>query len=168
MKIGVVILCVMSAVWAAWCLGAAHAAPWAYGIAGLVALSPLVLAHGPRFPQVSADKARRARRVVGLAIAFEAAVIFVGAQGLARMGRPDLIVCLVALAVGLHFFPLARWLPAPTYYLTGLALLVAGGAGVFLPAADRIAVVAACCGAILWLTALAIVVALPRPQPQRA
>jgi len=168
MKTGVLILCVMSAIWAAWCLGAAHTAPWAYAAAGLVALSPLVLAHGRRFPQTSADQARRVRRLVGMAIAFEAVMIFVGVQGLARMGRPDLIVCLIALAVGLHFFPLARWFPAPTYYVTGLALLIAAVAGVFLPAVDRIAVVAACGGAILWLTALAIVLALPRSEPERA
>jgi hypothetical protein len=168
MKIGVAILCVMGLVWASWTLGAAHLPPLAYVAAGLVALGPMILAAGRRFPEASAEKARRVRRLVGLAILFEAVVIFVGGQGLVQIGRPDLIVCLVALAVGLHFFPLARWLPAPTYYLSGLALLIDAGAGLAVPAAYRITFVAGSAAAILWLTALAIVLALPRSAPQRA
>ena len=168
MKVGVVILCLMSALWAGWSLGAAHMALWAYIPAGLLALGPMILTYDRRFPDASAEKARRVRRLVGLAILFEAVVIAAGVPWLGRAGRPDLIVCLVAMAVGLHFFPLARGLPMPKYYLTGLALLVAAGAGLVLPAADRVVLVAASGAAILWLTALSIVLALPRLSSRRA
>ena len=168
MKIGVVILCVMAAVWALWGLGAANVTAWADIFAELIALSPLVLANNRRFPEASPEKARRVTRLVGLATLFEGVVIAAGAQGLARVGRPDLIVCLVALAVGLHFFPLARWLPMPKYYLTGVALIVAAGLGLILPTVDRIVVVAGSAAAILWLTALAIILTLPRSEPERA
>ena len=166
MRAAVAILCLMSALWAGWSLGAAHMALWTYIPAGLLALGPMILASDRRFPEATVEKARRVRRLVGLAILLEAAVIAVGAPWLGRAGRPDLIVCLVAMAVGLHFFPLARGVPMPKYYLTGSALLVAAGAGLALPAADRVVLVAAGAAAILWLTALGIVLALPRLSRQ--
>ncbi len=56
----------------------------------------------------------------------------------------------------------------PKYYLTGVALIVAAGVGLILPAVYRIVLVAGSGAAILWLTALAIILALPRSEPERA
>ena len=167
MKAGVAILCVMAAVWASWAIGVGHLPPWGYVAAALIVFAPMVAAKGRRFPSSSNEQARRVRWVVGLAILFEVLIIAVGAPVLARGGRPDLMVCLVALAVGLHFFPLARWLPAPKYHLTGSALMIAAGAGLVVPdATSRIVFVAASAAAILWFTALSLVLTLPRSEPQ--
>jgi hypothetical protein len=167
MKAGIVILCLFSAVWAGWSLSALHAPPLVYVAIGLLSLTPVLLVGIRRSPQSSVERGRRTWRLVGLASAFEAAMIFFGAPMLARAGRSDLIVCLVSGVVGLHFLPLARWMPAPKYYVTGLALLVVAGFGVAVPTALRILLVGGGAATILWLTAWSIVLSLPRMEPRR-
>jgi hypothetical protein len=165
MKVGIAILSMMAAIWAAWSLYAGHGPSWTYVGAVGIALVPLVLMTTRRFPRGTKDDARRKGLVVGLASFVEIAAIIGGIQWVARAGRPDLIVCVIAAVVGCHFIPLARWLPMPKYYFTGPALMAAAGAGVALPAEYRVVVVAGVAAAILWLTALAMVFATPRPAP---
>ena len=59
----------------------------------------------------------------------------------------------VAIIVGLHFAPLAHWLPAPIYYVTGALLVVVGlvGTAIQEPTARILTV---CFGAAvaLWLS----------------
>jgi hypothetical protein len=55
-------------------------------------------------------------------------------------------------------------MPAPRYYLTGLALLAAACAGVVLPSEARVVFVAGAASAILWATALSLVFSLPASQ----
>ena len=62
---------------------------------------------------------------VGLACLAEVVAIVMGVQVLAHDGRPDLIVSFIAVVVGLHFLPLARWIPMPKYYVSALALVIA-------------------------------------------
>jgi hypothetical protein len=92
-------------------------------------------------------------RVVGIASAVEGVTILVAVNVLASVGRRDLTAPAVAIIVGLHFAPLARWLPAPIYYLTGALLVVVGLAGTAIqePTARILTV---CCGAAvaLWLS----------------
>lgn len=168
MKFGIAILCVMAAVWAGWSLYAAHLAPWTYVAAAAVALAPLVLMSGRQILPRSAEDARRIGRLVGWASFAEGVAIFGGVQVVVRMGRPDLIVCLVAAVAGLHFLPLARWMPMPRYYLTGLALVAAAGLGLVAPVAYRTSLVAGASAAIGWLTALSAVLALPKRRAQPA
>ena len=166
MKIGVAILSVMAGIWAGWGLYAAHFGRWAYVGAAIIALVPMLLMMRRRFLARTRDDGRRIGRLVGLASFAEVVAIVAGVQVLAHLGRPDLIVCLIAGVVGLHFLPLARWMPMPRYYLSGLALVVAAGVGVLLPADYRIPSVAGAASAILWITALSSVLAMPAMKPQ--
>jgi hypothetical protein len=165
MKIGVAILSVMAGIWAAWSSYARHSGQWAYVGVAVIALVPMALMMNRRFGPRTKSQARRIGRLVGLASFAEVAVIVIGVQMLAHAGRPDLIVCLVAAAVGLHFLPLARWMPMPRYYACGLALVIAASVGIVIPGDLRVLLVAGTASAILWLTALSIVVAVPPSEP---
>lgn len=163
MKVGISILSFWAAVWAVWALNAGRAPLWAYPGAVIVALAPLLLMAPRLSPKRTKEQARRIGRVVGLATLFETVAIVAGVQAAAVAGRPDLLVCIVAAVVGIHFLPLARWMAVPTYYLSGLALLAAACAGVFLTGEARIVFVAGAASAILWATALSSVFSLPLP-----
>jgi energy-converting hydrogenase Eha subunit E len=64
-----------------------------------------------------------------------------------------LIAPVVAIIVGLHFLPLARWLPGPIYYLTGALLVVVGLAGAAVQE-PTVRILTVCIGAagVLWLS----------------
>jgi len=126
------------------------------------ALVPLYLITKRSFPKPSADEAKRIKRSVGAAMIIETIIIIGGAAGVEYIGRRDLLLCTVAAGVGIHFIPMARWMPLPTYYLTGLALLVAACVGVWLPEAFRDTIIASLASAILWVTAMNRTLALPR------
>ena len=92
-------------------------------------------------------------RVVGIASGVEGVTILVAVNVLANAGRRDLIAPVVAIIVGLHFLPLARWLPAPIYYLTGALLVVVGLAGTAIQEGTaRILTVCVGAAAVLWLS----------------
>ena len=165
MKTGMAILSLMAGIWAAWALHAARSAQWAYIGGAIVALVPLLLMMRRRFDPRSAAEARRIGRLVGLASFAEVVAIVGGVQILAREHRTDLIVCLIAAVVGLHFLPLARWMPMPRYYLSGLALLAIGCVGLAIPTDERTLIVAGAASAILWLTAVSLVLERPRLTP---
>jgi hypothetical protein len=166
MKFGIVILSGMAGIWAGWSVYAGHLGQWAYLGAAIIALVPIVLMTRRRFAPRTKDDARRVGRLVGLASLAEIVAIVVGIQVLAHAGRPDHIVCLIAAVVGLHFLPLARWIPMPKYYGSALALVTAACIGVVIPAEHRALFVASTASAILWLTALSIVLAAPAMSPQ--
>jgi hypothetical protein len=166
MKIGIAILSVMTGIWAGWSVHASHLGQWAYVGAVIIALVPIVLMVKRRLGVRTKDEARRIGRLVGLASFAEVVAIVIGIQVLAHAGRPDFIVSLIAVVVGLHFLPLARWIPMPKYYVSGLALVIAACIGVVIPADHRVLFVASTASAILWLTALSIVLAVPAMRPQ--
>ena len=109
---------------------------------------------------------RHRGRVVGVASAAEGVAILVAAMILTRLDRRDLIAPVVASIVGLHFLPLARWLPAPLYYWTGALLVVVGmiGAGVQdLP--TRFLVVGVSAAFVLWLSTVVVLARLRVRNP---
>ena len=79
--------------------------------------------------------------------------IFLAVNVLANIGRRDFTAPAVAMIVGLHFLPLARWLPARWYYATS-ALLVAIGVTGFgvADAGQRLLFVSVGAACVLWLT----------------
>ena len=64
-----------------------------------------------------------------------------------------------AIIVGLHFVPLARWLPARLYYATAALLTAAGVAGFFIAdVKPRVVIVSIGAASVLWLTCAAVLV----------
>lgn len=101
----------------------------------------------------SHDERRHNGRLVGIASGIEGLAIFLAINVLANIHRPDLVGPVVAVIVGLHFVPLARWLPAPLYYVTSALLVVIGIAGLGIHDSHvRLFAVSVGAASILWLT----------------
>jgi len=113
--------------------------------------------HAP--PPTTAQADLQVGRRFGWITAIEGAAIFLVVVLLNATGRPDFILPVIALIVGLHFFPLARLFGASIYYVTGLLGCVIGVAGLLIAdPALRHSVVGLSFGLLLWLTAAALLV----------
>lgn len=98
------------------------------------------------------ERARRGR-LVGIASGTEGLAILISVNILANIGRRDLTGPVIAIIVGLHFLPLAYWLPRRLYYASSLALVIAGLAGMLVPDSNvRLYAVSVSAACILWLT----------------
>jgi hypothetical protein len=150
----IIVMSAFAAIW--WMTGAAQ-----FGRGSLImyavgiVISGLMVAFGwrRRGPSAAREERKRRGRIVGIASAVEGAAIFAAVIVLVKLGRRDLIAPAVAIIVGLHFLPLARWFPAPIYYLTAALLIAVGMAGAAvqgLPA--RILTVGIGAAAALWLS----------------
>ena len=150
------IMAAFGALW--WFLGLALSghgglASLAPGLAAAAALVVIAWRQPPLPEQGSDADRRRVNRVVGIASGAEGVGILVAVNVVANLGRPDLVMPAVAIVVGLHFLPLARWLPAPGYYLTGLLMCALGvGACWVQDLAARQVLIGTGMAALLWLT----------------
>jgi hypothetical protein len=81
---------------------------------------------------------------------------------LANTGTREFTASVISIIVGLHFIPLAKWLPARLYYASAALLVGTGTAGLWIrgegPRVFYVSVVAA---SILWLTSVVVL----RSQP---
>jgi hypothetical protein len=153
--VAVTVMSTFATIW--WVLGTAVAGRGSqlmYAI-GLVTSAFLVVLSWRRAgKEFQAPNVRRRRgRVVAIASGVEGVTIFIAVSVLANIGRPDLITPVVAIIVGLHFVPLARWLPAPIYYGTGALLIFIGLAGTAIQEQTaRILTVCVGAASALWLS----------------
>ena len=83
-----------------------------------------------------AEEGKRRNKIIMYATAFEGVAFFVGANVLKNLGIADQYLPLLALIVGLHFLPFARYLPDRRYYLVSVALMAIGIAGAVIPVPD--------------------------------
>jgi hypothetical protein len=154
------------------------AAAWAWaglhfsGVSGDAAFAPLIvslalIAIGWRAAGAVPARGPRVGRLVGLWTGIEFVALFVAANILVRIGRPDLMLPTGAIIVGLHFFPLARGIPVPVYHATGAGLAGIGVVGLILPDAHRPLFVGLGAALVLWTTA-AIVIANARQASAQA
>jgi hypothetical protein len=98
------------------------------------------------------ERARQGR-LIGITSGAEGLLILVGVYVLANIDKRNFTVSVVAIIVGLHFLPLARWLPARRYYVTSALLIGLGTAGCFVPGANqRLLAVSLGAACVLWLT----------------
>lgn len=150
----IVVMSAFAAIW--WIVGAAQSGRGSLMMyAASIVISGLMVALAWRRGGRSAapEERKRRGRIVGIASAVEGVAIFAAVTVLVNLGRRDLIAPAVAIIVGVHFLPLARWFPAPIYYLTAALLVAVGmaGAGVQdLPA--RVLTVGIGAAAVLWLS----------------
>jgi len=155
-KVGIMIMSGFAALWFVWGLSAVNP------INGLWLLVPFavsgaMIAGAMRLPIV-ASKAERRRigRVVAWASGIEGVVIFLASNVLTNLGQPGYVVIATLAVVGLHFLPLAHFLRAPVYYVTGAALVGLAVVGLSInPEATRLIVVGTGAAVLLWLTCLA-------------
>jgi hypothetical protein len=152
---------VFAAIW--WLVGVRASGyatpPLTYGIpllvTGLIIVAALRGRH--RFEQVSPEEHARRGRLVGIASGVEGLAILLAVNVLAKLGVSDYAAPVIAIIVGLHFVPLANWLPAHLYYGTGALLIVLGICGFAVRSPDRrlliVSVGAAC---VLWLTCVLV------------
>jgi hypothetical protein len=126
---------------------------------GPVALSAALLLWGSRQPVGTGNpiEGKHVGRVVAVATAIELVAILVTQALLAKLHQPTAMMPAVAIIVGLHFLPLARWIPVPLYYRTGGALVAAGLMALVLPPADRAIWTGAAAALILWTSGIMLV-----------
>jgi hypothetical protein len=97
----------------------------------------------------SRDIVKRFYIVFGL----ELAAILVAVILLRALHFPEYILCVIALIVGIHFFPLASLFASPIYYGTGFLGCAIGFAGFFMADSGmRQKVVGLSFGLLLWAT----------------
>jgi hypothetical protein len=162
---GALIMGTFATIW--WIVGlraAGHGALLVYVLPLVVALTLAMVAfrlarRAPPSLGPGDDANERARRdrLVAWASAVEGVAIFlVAGVVLPSTGHRDATAPSIALIVGAHFIPLARGLPARTYYVTAATLIALGLIGFGIADAPmRITVVSAGAAAVLWVTAAA-------------
>ena len=157
--IGAMFTAFFAAVW--WMLGI-----WASGQTAVyfyllplflsAAIILLALRVRPQIEVLPQELARRKRLII-FATAAEGVLLSVAVNALVNTGLSNLVAPAAAIIVGLHFLPLARWLPAPIYYGTGMLLVVLGIVGCAIrgagPRALFVCLGSAC---VLWLTSAAV------------
>jgi hypothetical protein len=153
-KIGALIVSVFAVVWwvtAVWASG--HGSVLMYGIPLVVSACVIVAAFRQPDEAISSEERKRIGRLVMIASSVEGVAIGIAYNVLLNIGKVDFFVCAVAMIVGLHFVPLARWMPMRLYYATAASLLVLGVAGCWIVSADqRILAVGISAACMLWLT----------------
>jgi hypothetical protein len=157
---GAMIMGGFAAIW--WLVGvrqSGHGSPLTYCtpllVTGLIVVAAWRGRH--RFEQASPEEDARRGRLVGIASGGEGLAIFLSMIVLGNLGRSDYAAPIIAIIVGLHFVPLAKWLPAHLYYGTSALLIMLGICGFAIRAPDRrlliVSVGAAC---VLWLTCVIV------------
>lgn len=111
-------------------------------------------------PRDDAPRSRERGRIVSrrfnLVFALQGVAIALSVFLLVRYGLGTLVPAVVALIVGIHFFPLAELFGVRAYHATGAALCVLALVAFFLEPAARLPVVGLGCAATLYLTAVYI------------
>jgi hypothetical protein len=156
---GAVIMSIFAAVW--WLVGtkvSGHGSVLMYGIP--ILMTSLVLLVALRLRSVnlaSPEENARRGRLVGIASGAEGLLIFLAVNILANTGTREFTAPVISIIVGLHFIPLAKWLPVQLYYASAALLVAAGVAGFWVHDEHirtfYVSVVAAC---ILWLTSVIV------------
>jgi len=159
-RIALVVLNVFAALWAWVGLRLSGVAPGLTLLPFPVSLA--LLAYGWHAAGMVPPRGSRVGKVVGLWSTIEVVALLITANLLETFHRPDLMLPCAAIIVGLHFFPLARSIPVRLYHATGAGLVIAGLAGLLLPAADRAIVVGMGAALVLWATALLITLRAPQ------
>jgi len=156
MRGGIWVLTIMAAIWGVAAVRVGQAPAWL--VIGPVAISVALLFWARRQPIGTGNPVEgdHVGHVVGIATAIEGVAIFLAANVLINLHQPTLVMPAIAIIVGLHFIPLARWIPVPLYYRTGGGLIVAGLLAILLPAKDR-AMAGIAAALILWISCILLV-----------
>ena len=165
-SLGSIILSIFGAIW--WIAGGVGC-DWplilAYVIPFITTLVLVVTAlRSPEHTEPESDQnGRRLGRLVGIASSVEGVAILVAVNVLANTGTQEYTAPAIAIIVGLHFLPLARWLPAKLYYGTSVVLIGLGVVGIWISGALlRLEVVCSGSAISLWATSVLVLTAKPK------
>jgi hypothetical protein len=135
---------------------------WQYHVAGFALAVPFVVFAGIalaaayllRLPGTGVEPSERAGRVIMWSSIGEGVGLFIVANVVQNLHRPELLLPAMVLVVGLHFLPIAAAAPFRPFYVLGGALILAAIAGVLVapPLGGVIAGFAA--AAALWIASL--------------
>ena len=138
---------------------------WQWHVSGLALAIPFAIAapvalaanYVIRLPGEGIKPSERTARAIMWSSIGEGVGLFLAANIVINLHRPELLLPAMALIVGLHFLPIAYAASFPPFYMLGAALIVAAVAGsvVHAPMGGAIAGLAAASG--LWLAAAAAV-----------
>jgi FtsH-binding integral membrane protein len=165
---GAIVLSFFGALWAFLALHNSGQPLWAQ-IMPFVLSFALVLAalNSDRHAQKPTPEMRkRIGRTVMIWSFIEGVAIFAVVNVLHNTGHAEWTVALVAVVVGLHFFPLAIGLRAPIYWLTGVGLLAVAAAGLVMVRAGvaQDAAIGIGCAVVLYVTAFVITAFTPKAR----
>lgn len=161
---GALFMTVFGTVWAAAGAGALGGATTVAVLLPICALAAALLVWSIRLrsgarglprddsPQARERHGRVARRF-NLVFALQGVAIALAVFLLGRYGLGTFIPAVVALAVGVHFFPLAELFRVRAYHATGAALCVLALVAFFVEPSVRLQVVGLGCAAVLFATA---------------
>ncbi len=151
---GIWVLNIFAAVWAAAAILVSHQPGWLVAFPIALSAALLVWASRQQFPARDPAIEARIGRVVSIWSAVEGVAMFLAANILINLHLSGLLMPVFAVIVGLHFLPLARGFPAPLYYATGAALILAGLAAMMLPEPIRPLATGLAAAIILWISAI--------------
>ena len=155
MRNAIWVLCVFAAIW-----GAIGLSPFGLpAMAMPIAASAVLVGWTSRIPLPgrTATEGKRIGRLIAFWSSVQGVAIFAAFALCPLLGIPDAAVPILAIIVGLHFLPLARGIPVPLYYATGLALIVQGLGAMLLPGDQRMALVGFTSAVILWVSSALLI-----------
>jgi len=165
---GAIVLSFFAAVWAFLALHTSDQVLWMqvmpFALSGALILAALNA--GRHAVPPTPEERKRIGRTVMIWSFIEGLAIFAGVNVLGNIGHAEWTLPLIAVIVGLHFFPLAIGLRAPIYWLTGLGLIAVAAAGVVLVpfGTTQDAAIGLGCASVLYLTAFVITAFAPRAK----
>jgi hypothetical protein len=157
MRGGIWVLNIMAFVWAAAGLYLTSHPLWWLVVPAAVSAALLVWAQRALREVSPPATGEHVGRVVGIWSAIEGVAIFVTANVLINMHRPDAVMPAIAIIVGLHFFGLAKGIPVRLYYATGAALVVTGIVALVAPPWHVPLALGVTAAVILWVSGIALV-----------
>ncbi len=146
---------------------------WQFRLTGAVLAAPflvfagigLAAAYVLRLPGAGVAPSARAERVIMWSSIAEGVGLFIVANLVQNLHRPDLLLPAMALVVGLHFLPIAAAAPFRPFYVLGGALILAAIAGASFAAPLGGAIAGLAAAGALWIAAL---LAIRRDRRARA
>jgi hypothetical protein len=111
-----------------------------------------------RFPGEGIVPSQKTERAIMWSSIGEGIGLFLAANIVINLHRPELLLPAIALVVGLHFLPIAFSASFLPFYLLGTALVLASIVGVIVPAPTGGAIAGLMAAVGLWFAALLAVV----------
>lgn len=157
MRGGIWVLNIFAAIWGAAGILMGHAPAWLAVVPVAISLALLLWARSQPVGTGTPVEGDHVGRIVGIATAIEGVAIFLVLNVLINLHMDTLVLPAVAIIVGLHFIPIARWVPIPLYYRTGFGLIVVGLAAMFFPAEHRAIATGVAAALVLWASSVLLV-----------